>query len=213
MSDSKRDFDSAAKSWDDNDRRVKMVRDIAGAIKNNFVFNEKMDILDFGCGTGLLSLQFQPLVRRVTGADSSQGMLDILASKIENLGLNNVRIIYLENGNINSLHGEYDLVMSSMTLHHIKNIPETLAKLNGLIKPGGHICIADLDSDNGLFHSDNTGVFHNGFNRDEMKVELERAGFTGVNALTAAEVVKAGPDGKDEKFTIFLVYGEKQKVR
>ena len=209
MNDKKRDFDSAAKLWDDNDRRVKMVHDIAGAIKDNIVINERMDILDFGCGTGLLALQFQPLVKMVTGADSSQGMLDILASKIENLGLHNVRIIYLENGNINRLYGEYDMVVSSMTLHHIENITEILAKLKGLIKPGGHICVADLDPDNGLFHSDNTGVFHNGFNREELKSELERAGFSGVTALTAAEVVKPGPDGEDERFTIFLVYGEK----
>jgi len=209
MSDKKRDFDSAAILWDDNERRVKMVHDIADSIKDNIVINERMDILDFGCGTGLLALQFQPLVKRVTGADSSQGMLDILASKIENLGLNNVRIIYLENGNMNRLHGEYDIVMSSMTLHHIEDISGIIAMLSGLIKPGGYICIADLDPDNGLFHNDNTGVFHNGFTREEIIGELGRAGFSEVKALTAAEVIKAGPDGEDEVFTIFLIYGEK----
>ncbi len=50
-----------------------------------------MDILDFGCGTGLLTLHFQPLARSVTGLDSSPGMLDALKAKIRDQNLANVK--------------------------------------------------------------------------------------------------------------------------
>ncbi len=210
MTDKKIDFDTAAKLWDDNERRVKMVHDIAGAIKENFDLNDTMDVLDFGCGTGLLSLQLQPFVKTVTGADPSQGMLDALAAKIEQHGISNYRLIHLEEGSREKLTGKYDLVMSSMTFHHVEDIPPLIQKLKDILKPGGRVCIADLDPDNGLFHRDNTGVFHDGFDREMMKAEFERAGFIEIKASTAAEVVRPGPEGEDERFTVFLICAKKR---
>ena len=40
-----------------------------------------MTALDFGCGTGLLSLALQPVLHRVIGIDSSSGMLEKMASR------------------------------------------------------------------------------------------------------------------------------------
>jgi SAM-dependent methyltransferase len=50
--------------------------------------------MDFGCGTGLVALALQPLVRSVTGVDSSQGTHDVLAAKIARQGLGNVRKLF-----------------------------------------------------------------------------------------------------------------------
>jgi len=207
MSDKTRDFNSGARFWDDNPGRVKMAEAVAAAIKQNVNITGDMDVLDFGCGTGLLTLHLQPLVKTITGADSSQGMLDILASKIENLGFHNINIIYLENGSTDRLSGKYDVVASSMTLHHVKDIPALLGKFSAIIKPGGYLCIADLDPDNGLFHEDSTGVFHNGFDRDAFMEEFVKAGFSDVKAVTAAEVEKPGAGGIMRKFSIFLISG------
>jgi ubiquinone/menaquinone biosynthesis C-methylase UbiE len=210
MSDKIKDFDNGARFWDENPGRVKMARSVADTIKADVVIKEEMEVLDFGCGTGLITLQFQPLVKMITGADSSQGMLDILASKIENLELKNVRIVYMENGNFERLKGKYDLIVSSMTLHHIKDTAPLIIKFNEILKPGGMLCIADLDPDDGLFHSDNTGVFHYGFEREKLKGEFERAGFTDVKDTTAAEVPKPVPGGGERNFSLFLICGKKK---
>lgn len=210
MTDKTRDFDSEARFWDENPGRVKMARSVADAIMKNVSISGEMDVLDFGCGTGLLTLQFQPLVKQITGADSSQGMLDILASKIENLGFNNVGLIHLEEGDTSRLTGPYDIVMSSMTLHHVKNTGALISKFSGIVKPGGCLCLADLDPDNGLFHEDNTGVFHNGFEREKLKAEIASAGFTDIKDVTAAEVVKPGADGVERKFSVFMITGSKE---
>lgn len=210
MSDKIKDFDNGARFWDENPGRVKMASSVADTIKADVVITEEMEVLDFGCGTGLITLQIQPLVKMITGADSSQGMLDILASKIENLELKNVRIVYMENGNFERLKGKYDLIVSSMTLHHIKDTAPLIIKFNEILKPGGILCIADLDPDDGLFHSDNTGVFHYGFEREKLKGEFERAGFTDVKDTTAAEVPKPVPGEGERNFSLFLICGKKK---
>jgi 2-polyprenyl-3-methyl-5-hydroxy-6-metoxy-1,4-benzoquinol methylase len=69
MSNNTRDFDSEARFWDENPGRVKMARSVADSIKENAVITDQLNVLDFGCGTGLLTLQFQPLVKTITGAD------------------------------------------------------------------------------------------------------------------------------------------------
>ena len=61
--------------------RVKLATDVAGAVSAEVRLAADMDVLDFGCGTGLLALQLQPYVRSITGVDSSQGMLDVLGSE------------------------------------------------------------------------------------------------------------------------------------
>jgi predicted methyltransferase len=97
-----------------------------------------------------------------------------------------------------------------MTLHHIKDTALLLVKFFEILKPGGMLCIADLDPDEGLFHSDNTGVFHYGFERENLKAEFEKAGFSNVKDITAAEVTKSVPDGGERKFSLFLISGKKK---
>ena len=55
-----------------------------------------MDVLDYGCGTGLLSLFLLPHVRRVVGADSSPGMLEVLRKKLTEGGIENMKVIHLD---------------------------------------------------------------------------------------------------------------------
>ncbi len=77
MSTELRDFDKEAALWDENPGRVKVAKDVAAAILQNVTITADMRALDFGCGTGLVTLQLQPLVKSITGMDSSRGMLDI----------------------------------------------------------------------------------------------------------------------------------------
>ena len=91
MSGEKRDFNAAAATWDENPGRVRMAHDVAQAILGTVKPVPAMDVLDFGCGTGLLSLALQPHVRTITAVDSSQGMLDVLDAKVKAQGIKNVR--------------------------------------------------------------------------------------------------------------------------
>lgn len=209
MSEVKRDFNKAAASWDMEPRRLKMAEDVARAIAGEVPLTPEMDALDFGCGTGLLSFNLQPRVRSVTGVDSSRGMLEVFMAKAESQGLANVKARFVDMENGDKLEGSYHLVASSMTFHHIKDTRALLEQLYSVTAPGGHLCVADLDPDNGRFHEDGTGVFHNGFDRAEMCRTFAKAGFGDIRSRTAAEMVKPAPGGGIRSFTIFLVTGMK----
>jgi 2-polyprenyl-3-methyl-5-hydroxy-6-metoxy-1,4-benzoquinol methylase len=211
MNTEKRDFDTAAASWDENPTRVKLAQDVAEAIKQQIAITAETKAMDFGCGTGLLSLQLQPQVGSLTGIDSSQGMLDVFTAKIARLQLANVgtRCVDLDQGGI--LTGIYDIIVSNMTMHHVKDVPPLLKKFHAVMAPGGWLGIADLDLDDGQFHGDNTGVFHFGFDREVLRRQFIEAGFGDVRDLTASEVVKPAANGEKRKFTVFLMTGRKGK--
>ncbi len=205
----KRNFDSVAATWDENPGRVKMAQDVARAIRETIAIRPDMDVLDFGCGTGLLTLELQPEVRSVIAVDSSQGMLEILDRKISSLGLKNVKTRLMDPDRGDLLEGQYDLVVSSMTFHHILDIRPLLGQFSRILKPSGLLCVADLDPDGGAFHDDNTGVFHAGFDRCLLRKQLEDAGFESVRNQTAAIVLKPVPGGGTRALTVFLLTGKK----
>ena len=209
MSTEPRDFNKEAAVWDENPGRVKLAADIAAAMGARLELNPALDVLDFGCGTGLLSLPWAPRVSSLTGADSSPGMLEVFAAKAARMGLTNVRTQYIDLEEGEELAGHYDRIVSSMTLHHIRKIAPLLAQFHRVLAPGGRLCLADLDTEDGQFHGDNRGVFHLGFDRAVLRRDLAAAGFTDVRDATAAEVAKPVASGELRKFSVFLLTGRK----
>ena len=213
MKHKKRNFDQEASSWDENPVRAKLAEDVASALRREVTLTKDMDVLDYGCGTGLITLRIQPFVNNVTGIDSSKGMLSVLNDKISRQKLTNVSTRHLNMEAGEGLHDRFHLIVSSMTLHHIQQ-PEILIKqLSEYLHAGGYLCIADLDPDDGLFHGDDQGVFHHGFGRSLVKDMLEKAGLQHVKDTTAAKVinnVEVEEDGGGAReFTVFLVSGQK----
>lgn len=205
----KRDFDKEANSWDDDPLRVKLANDIFTCISQAVVLLPGMDILDFGCGTGLVALQFQPHVRSITGIDSSVGMLEVFKKKVAEKKLKGIVAHHVDFDQGNILKGQYHLIIISMALHHIKNVQPLLDQFYRLLQPSGCLCIVDLDIDHGKFHDNHEGVFHHGFDRVILRNHFEFAGFKSVCDLQAAKVIKNGKDGVDREFSIFLMMGRK----
>lgn len=212
MNEIKRNFEDAAAAWDEKPGRVKLADDVSAAIAEVIDFHKTMDIMDFGCGTGLISLRFQPLVRSITGVDSSRAMLNVFNQKAVQAGWSNVTSVLVDLAEGDQLAGEYDIILSSMTMHHIPDLGPLLRQFHRILKPFGVLCIADLDLDGGKFHSDNTGVFHFGFDRGELRRMAQEAGFEDLCFSTATESVKAGEDGETRRFAVFLMVGRKHVI-
>jgi hypothetical protein len=77
-----------------------------------------------------------------------------------------------------------------------------------LLLPGGLLCIADLDTEDGSFHGDNTGVFHFGFDREHLKRLLRETGFHDLKDTTATTMMRDTEAGK-RAFPVFLITGRK----
>ena len=164
-----------------------------------------MNGLDFGCGTGLVTLRLQPLVKNMVGVDSSREMLSALEGKIRSLGVTNVRTLLVDFEKGDRVEGDFDFIVSCMTLHHVPDTEMLFKWWYDLLVPGGKLWFADLDAEDGSFHGDNTGVFHLGFDRDVLKRLLEDAGFSDIHDMTAATVQRVA-DGKGmREFPVFLI--------
>ena len=184
-------FDQAAGTWDLEERRVALARGVAAAIRRAVALSPEMDVLDFGCGTGLVTLDLAPLVGSMAGADAAPGMLRTLAEKAGALDLA-IRPIALAETGLPDLGGPYHLITSSMTLHHIADVPGLLGQFFRSLHPGGQVALADLDTEDGSFHEAPSGVQHLGFDRAEMAGWLAMAGFQEIKLAPAASTTKAG---------------------
>ncbi|MDZ7616843.1 MAG: class I SAM-dependent methyltransferase [Patescibacteria group bacterium] len=209
MATDKRDFDREAASWDEHPARIKLAKDVARAISEHVPLTPHMNVMDFGCGTGLLAIELLPRVLSVTGIDSSAGMLEVLRRKIADWNLPNLPAMLFDADRGDILAGAFDLVVSSMTLHHVRDLEPLFAQFFDVLTPGGSLAIADLDPDDGRFHEDRTGVFHCGFDRGMLRAVFASAGFEQVRDADAAEVVKPSADGELRPFSVFLMTGRK----
>src|SRR5512142_568876 len=185
-----KDFDTEAKQWDSKPGLVKLASEVADAIIREAAPAAGMDALDFGCGTGLVTLRLQPLVRSINGVDSSPGMLAVLEGKTRSQGLTNVRTQLVDFGKGERIGGAFHIVVSSMTMHHVKDTAALLRQWHDVLLPGGILAAADLDTEDGSFHGDNTGVFHLGFDRGYLMKLLREAGFSDIRDVTAATVMR-----------------------
>lgn len=154
-------FDKDAITWDDLPRRV----NLAKAVVNNITpyLSGKERILEFGCGTGLVGINIAPFVKEVTGIDTSAKMAEKFNEKAKKLNLN----AKAEQKNIFEIKRNFDVTISSMTLHHIKDIKKLSKKLYEI----SDICyLTDLVKEDGSFHTrGNEDVEHFGFSLEELK--------------------------------------------
>jgi len=100
----------------------------------------------------------------------------------------------------NPLTQIFNGLVSSMTLHHIENLKAFFDTIYKNIHKDGFIAIADLKSEDGTFHSDNTGVFHFGFKDEELCNIVEQSGFKNVQFEKINVINK--PQGDFEVFLL-----------
>ena len=83
-------FNSRATEWDQAPERVSRARVIAGRILEQGLVHPQAEVLDIGCGTGLLSLEIQDQALRVTALDLAPRMVEALKEKCAQQSVTNV---------------------------------------------------------------------------------------------------------------------------
>ena len=134
-------------------------------------FSDKC-ILDFGGGTGLVSLPLATQSKSVTLVDISDKMLEQARLKVEKQAIDNVYLLQ-QDLLINPLNQLFDIIVVSRVLHHMPNIEKTLAMFRNHLVEDGQLFIADFVK---------TDVNHHGFRLDELEKNLSQNGFLPVKS-------------------------------
>ncbi|KAB8238236.1 class I SAM-dependent methyltransferase [Aspergillus alliaceus] len=233
-------FNAEAANWDNNpsvQEATRLAYETLQPLIQKLSDEKKstLDVLEVGCGTGLLSVRVAPLVHEIVAVDTAEGMIEMLKRKTTqpDTPKNILPICKLledpedpalpPSGEQNpaGARRKFDLALSHLVLHHIPDLRPFLRMLLGCLKPGGRIALTDFE-DFGpeaiKFHppSKLEGVERHGIPRQWMEDLLKEAGFVQVKVWVGWKLEKdigeweenAGSNGDVEKKTMqfpFLV--------
>jgi ubiquinone/menaquinone biosynthesis C-methylase UbiE len=93
-------------------------------------FGQGKDVLEVGCGTGLVLLRLREFARRATGVDLSPGMLEKAQQRGLDVKLGSATELPFEND-------QFDVTCSFKVLAHVPEIEKALAEMARVTRPGG----------------------------------------------------------------------------
>jgi SAM-dependent methyltransferase len=169
-------FSEQANSWD-TEYRILRARVISNKIKELIPLSYDKSIIDFGAGTGLIGLNFVDTIKDITFIEQSDEMRNVLENKIRKLNASVYKVfVDLKDRRLNK--NSYDLIISSMVFHHIRDFKDTGKRLYELLKNNKELCIVDLMPDDGSFHENEKNFDgYNGFDPIWLSDQFKELGF------------------------------------
>lgn len=109
-------------------------------------------VLDFGCGTGTLSLiaKARHPLATVVGVDVDRDVLALARGKAERAKLD-VRWDLYDGARLPYPDGDFDRALTSLVIHHIADKPPVLRELHRVLRPGGELHILDVGPPRGAY--------------------------------------------------------------
>src|SRR5690625_2011252 len=200
MIDHRHHFDDQAAEWDKDPKKIERARRTAKLIVDTVPPQGNERVFEFGAGTGLVSQDVAPHVGALTLADNRHGMREVIANKIEAGILEGAELSDSDLVEGQLPNKKYDLVVASLVLHHVANVPALLTSFASILAPGGVACIIELDYAGGKFHAHIDHYDgHDGFQRDEFEQTLRAAGFAKVESHDAGKIER-----EDGEYSLFL---------
>lgn len=171
-------FEQMAKRYD-TEERIELAKVIIKAVSPELQNSKSKSLIDYGSGTGLISLELSDLVDTVLLVDSSEQMLEVAKAKISRRGIHNSSVLYSDFTK-ESPELKADIVLMSLVLLHIPDTQTILQSLYNILNNGGKLIIVDFDKNDKVSHP----KVHNGFSHEELKARLSEIGFKSIEMKT-----------------------------
>jgi len=167
----KHDFNHKAETFD-SPKNIFLANLVCQAVEKQIDLLSDKEILDFGGGTGLLTLPLAKQVKSVTLVDISEKMLEQARLKAEQQDIKNIQ--FLEQDLLaNPLEQEFELIVVCRVLHHMPDLDEALSLFHQHLKEDGQLLLADFTK---------TEANHHGFDLAELEKQLIEHGFSSVHS-------------------------------
>lgn len=156
----------------ESEKRMELVHAIVKEVRPVLSNSRSKKLLDYGSGTGLVSLELSDLVESILLVDSSKQDLEVAENKISKKEINNAKVFYAD-------FTKYlpkikiDIILVSLVLLHIPDTKLILQNLFTILNTGGKLIIIDFDKNDQVNHP----KIHNGFFHDELQLILSDIGF------------------------------------
>lgn len=102
------------------------------------------DLLDVGTGTGSMLELFGPRVAHAQGIDLSREMLAVARANLERAGLKNCVVRQADMFQLPFRGASFDAVTIHQVLHYVDNPGPVIAEAARVLRPGGHMLVADF---------------------------------------------------------------------
>lgn len=132
------------------------------------------DVLDAGAGDGAVAQLLAPRSKSYTLVDRSERLLAAAGQRLSDQP--NVRLVHVDLKQLELPAASFDLVLLLNVLVDIDEPPAVLARLAGVLRPGGRLVLVSLDAHD---HPDITAAYrhlHPGFSPAAIRRFLTRAG-------------------------------------
>ena len=167
----KHDFNHKAETFD-SPKNIFLANLVCQAVEKQLDLLSEKEILDFGGGTGLLSLPLAKQAKSVTLVDISEKMLEQARLKAEQQDIKNIQ--FLEQDLLkNPLKQEFDLIVVCRVLHHMPDLDAARSLFHQHLKEDGQLLLADFTK---------TEANHHGFELPELENKLIQHGFSSVHS-------------------------------
>jgi ubiquinone/menaquinone biosynthesis C-methylase UbiE/DNA-binding transcriptional ArsR family regulator len=171
---SKQFFDGVAAHW--KDLRQEETTDQGPLQELLKRLDPNLDLVDLGCGSGVLLERIVPRNGKTIAVDYSQAMLEeavrVLGDKRKEVDL---RLGYLEH--LPLADHSVDIAVAHMVLHHLVEPQRALADIRRIVRPNGSCLIVDLNEHNREYMRERYADHWLGFNPDQLKHWAHEAGF------------------------------------
>ncbi|WP_188455753.1 class I SAM-dependent methyltransferase [Virgibacillus oceani] len=171
-------FEQLAKKYD-TEERMELAKVIVEEVRLELQQSKSKSLIDYGSGTGLISLELSDLVDSILLIDSSKQMLEVAQGKISQKGIINAEVLYSDFTK-ETPELKADIVILSLVLLHIPDTKKILQELFGVLNNGGKLIIIDFDKNDKIHHP----KVHNGFSQEELTKRLSEAGFKSIEMKT-----------------------------
>lgn len=171
-------FEQMAKRYD-TEERIELAKVITKEVRAELGKSKSKSLIDYGSGTGLVSLELTDLIDSILLVDSSKQMLEVAEVKIARKGITNSKVLYSDFTQ-ETPELKADIVLMSLVLLHIPDTNKILKELSNILNNDGKLIIVDFDKNEKINHP----KVHNGFSHEELKQKLSEAGFRSIEIQT-----------------------------